>query len=324
VSWSSVEVSDGLRRVLPDWSLLGRAATSWDLTLRPTAHAELSLGRLLRADHHWAIGHEDGRTAGAWLSALPWDTTFFGLPMATVGLEGHQGADTVQRLVPMALQEAAAQGVRHLRVSLRAGDYEALEALQGLDFRVRWVSTQITCDTRRLPQQLAPFPPGLDCVEANTSHLPELEAVSHQIGPYCWPEFDQALPLAARRRYVMQRITNCITTDYADAAIVAIWKGRAVGFHASKVATHPLRAATSQPYAYVRDTFVSPKAPPNVGAHLIRAALHGQIGQAQQVTGRVRLDGRAMINTALGCGYRVTGDEVLLSAHLNGAGDAKP
>ncbi|MGB0589491.1 MAG: hypothetical protein ACPGU1_07420 [Myxococcota bacterium] len=317
MTWSAAPLDETLRSALPAWGALGHATTSWDLTLRPTAHAELSLGRLMGGEERWAISHSDGRIAGAWLSSLPWDTSFFGLPMATIGLEGQQCAEAIRILVPKAINAAARLGIQHVRVAQRAGAYEAIEALQALGFRVRWVSTQITCDTRRLPQELAPFPAGLTCVDATPEHLGELAAVSRQIGAYCWPEYDPVLPEQARRAYVMQRITNCITTDYADTAVVALWRGRVVGFHASAVATHALQGSSSSPYAYVRDTFVSPKAPPNVGSHLIRAALHGQIGLAQQVTGRVRLDGRAMINTALDCGYRVTGDEILFSAHVN-------
>jgi hypothetical protein len=317
LTWSTQALDDAPLASTANWRALKHTATSWDLTLNPKQHAELAIRRLLKAEHQWAIRHEDGRVAGAWLNPLPWDTEFFGLSMATMGLEGELSSASVRRLVQPALVEVAAEGVRHIRLSLRAGAYAALDTLQDLGFRLRWVSTQITCDTRRLPSELKTFPAGLDCVPAEPRHFAALEAIIRQIGPYNWPEFDPSLPEAARRRYVPQRLKNCLETDYADESLVALWRGQPVGFHASATTTHHELAPEPPPFAYVRDTFVSPTAPPNIGSHLIRAALHSHIGRARQVTGRVRLDGQAMLNTAIACGYLVTGDEVLLTAQLS-------
>jgi len=251
-----------------------------------------------------------------WLAPSPWDAQFFGVPMATVGLEGDQDPQAIESLVPIVLEEAIRLGLVHLRISMRTGSHGAVEAMQAAGFRVRWVSAQITCDTRRLAGRASALPEGLECEDASTAHLAPLEEICKQLAPYCWPELDPSLPRTAREAYVMERVLNCVTTDYADSALVLLWKGRVVGFHASKVGSHALTSGAAPPYAYVRDTFVSPTAPPSTGVHLIRQALLRHVGIARQVTGRVRLDGRSMLNAALSNGYSITGDELLLSVLL--------
>ena len=291
-------------------------ATAWDLTLRPTEHAELSLARFTAAPYRFAAQHQDGRICAMWLSPSPWDAQFFGVPMATLGLEGAQDSGALEVLLPLVIEEATRLGLVHLRISMRTGSHGAIEATQAAGFRVRWVSAQITCDTRRLKGTPNALPDGLECHEAEVSHLAALEGICDQLAPYCWPELDPALPNEAREGYVMERVLNCVTTDYADSAQVLLWRGRVVGFHASKLQRHDLTSAKAPPFAYVRDTFVSPTAPPTTGVHLIRQALLRHVETARQVTGRVRLDGLSMLNAALSNGYSITGDELLLSMSL--------
>lgn len=308
-----VPAEDALRVVPDSWLDVTFASTAWDPTLKPREHARLASARVLGANHAWACTDDADRLACCWLASCDWDTAFFGIKMAVLGLEGHVDDEALNTLLPMARAHAAKAGIQHVRTSQRAGAPRVLQGLQRHGFEVRWASVQIACDTRTLRDAVPTPPPGLRFVTATTEHLPELTSASRRVGPYNWPEFDPALPEEARQRYVAQRIENCISTPYASKAIVALWRERPVGLHASAILTHDPSLEVGAPFAYVRETFVAPDAPPRLGAHLIRAALHRLRENVRQVTGRVRLDGRAMLNTALGEGHRIVGDEILLN-----------
>ena len=213
---------------------------------------------------------------------------------------------------PLVMGHARAQGIQHLRTSQRAGAPERLATLQEHGFAVRWASVQIACDTRLLRPSDA-LPEHLTFTTDAAEHLPELLAIARDLPPYNWPEFEPGLPAGARARYVEQRLENCVLTPYADHCLVALWRGRPAGFHASALSAHGGLETIGHPFAYVRETFVAPNAPPFLGHHLLRRALCELRDVARHVTGRVRLDGLAMLNTALGAGYRIAADELLLA-----------
>ena len=311
---ASVQCATGTTADVPEaWTSCTFAATAWDPSLKRREHAMLAQARVGRAEQAWSYTSPAGHVTSAWLTLNAWDTEFFGVPMAVLGLEGNVDAVAIDALLPCVIDYASATGVRHIRTSQRAGEPTVLHGLQRHGFHVRWASVQIACDTRALSPNPPPCPPGLRFVEATEDHLPDLLAAARCMAPYNWPELEPTLPDAARKRYLSQRIENCVTTSYANQALVALWRDKPVGLHASATGTHDSLIDVGRPFAYVRETFVTPDTPPRLGAHMIRAALHGLRSEAQIVTGRVRLDGRAMLNTALASGYDIAGDELLLS-----------
>ncbi|MDP6946968.1 MAG: HIT domain-containing protein [Myxococcota bacterium] len=303
--------TDVLQRVPETWLQRAFTATAWDPTLKRSEHAELARRRVLGADHAWAYTAADGQTACAWMSARPWDTEFFGIEMALMGLEGDVHFDAVQALLPMVFEQARRDGVRHLRTPQRAGSPETLHALQSHGFQLRWASVQIACDTRTLAPTRATPPPELRFVDGTPDHLPSLLAAARRVGPYNWPEFDEALAPSKRSHYVAQRIENCLLTPFADQSMVALWRDRPVGLHASATCTHEFAGEIGQigrDFAYVRETFVAPDCPPHIGAHLLRTATRALGETVRYATGRVRLDGLSMLNTSLTSGYRIVGN----------------
>ena len=256
------------------------------------------------------MGLPGGEVTCAWLSRNQWDTAFFGVPMGTLGLEGPLNEDALRLLLPVALEEAAALGLEHLRTSQRAHTPEGIGILQEYGFRVRWSSVQIAYDTRqagRPPRHKEP----LRFEECGPEHLPALLSLARKLEPYNWLEFERALPQAARDRYLTQRIENCVLTDYADRAVVAIWRDRPIGLHASSTVAHS--CVPGRPFAYVRETFIGPGAPLGLGQQLLRAAVTGLAPDIRVVTGRVRINGHAMLSAALSVGYTIVSDEVLLT-----------
>jgi hypothetical protein len=313
MTYTLQHTSDVLAGVPDSWTTSTFAATAWDPGLKRKEHALVARRRVLKAGKAWTCANPAGRTACAWLTVNAWDTEFFGVRMAVLGLEGNVDGPALDLLLPLVIAHASRESIVHIRTSQRAGAPSTLHALQRHGFHVRWASVQIACDTRTLCAGAPPCPPGLRFTEATDSHLPELLAAARCMAPFNWPEFDPALPGAARRGYLAQRIENCLTTPFANSAIVALWRDRPVGLHASATCTHDDEVNVGRRFAYVRETFVTPDTPPRLGAHLIRASLHALRDQVQLVTGRVRLDGRAMLDAALASGYEIVGDELLLT-----------
>ena len=311
---SSLSLDDALKMEAQAWRTPLSAASAWDLTLTPQEQATLARERTRRASSAWACVDGQGKLSAAWVQHSSWDSEFFGIKMGVLGLEGRLCAAALSALLERVDKHASEEGYAHLRCAQRAGAPEALNALQRHGFHFRWASLQIVCDTRTISSVAPRRPAGLTFELAQPEHLEALQEAARSIGPYNWPEFDPELPKAGRERYVPTRIRNCVLSDYADHTLVALWRGRPVGFHASAITQHAPGLPVGQPFAYVKETFVSPSAPANLGAHLIRNALFELRPHTQHVTGRVRLDGRSMLNTSLSAGYTtIAGDEVLMS-----------
>ena len=202
-----VDVS-ALPEVAPEaWSSVSLSATTWDPTLLPNQHSALAMERMRSADSCWLASderEEKGGLVGGWLRRLEWDSAYFGVAVATCGLEGAHTQESAAVFAQEMVERCRQEGVTHLRISERAGAYAKIAGLQDAGFRVRWVSNQITCDTRRLDPKRPPCPPGLDFRPALARDLPAIEEALKSVGPYSWPEL-RALSRCARGPPTPQR-----------------------------------------------------------------------------------------------------------------------
>lgn len=102
---------------------------------------------VLRAELRAALEHQGGFgvtadgeacAAAVVVRPLPWDSAFFGLPMARVYLlhDDRSPGAILPKLITASLQQCRDRGLRHLSVRIDVADAEAIQALEDAGFRL--------------------------------------------------------------------------------------------------------------------------------------------------------------------------------------------
>jgi hypothetical protein len=84
------------------------------------------------------VADGDAPRAAAIVRPLPWDSAFFGIPMARLTLIHDAGADRAEqrRIIASTLDAGRERGLRHLSVRIDVADAEAIQALEDAGFRM--------------------------------------------------------------------------------------------------------------------------------------------------------------------------------------------
>ncbi len=200
------------------------------------------LGQIQRAaeqDHVVGVKEGDRILGLATLSAMPWDSGIFGLPMARIGplivpAQGHPRAPLVHRLLDGLLEVARAEGVRHVSTRVDCADVDAIHALERSGFRL------MECLVTHVIQPVRdPLPPAKRLFPVR-AYRPEdrdaLVAIAQQMFPQLQSRFsaDPDLPPEGAVRFYVEWTKNICSGEMADHILVAEKRGRPIGFLACK------------------------------------------------------------------------------------------
>ncbi len=292
----------------------------WDRALSIPDHCALAVRRLAAAgpDQAWAA-LDGSRVLGvACLSALPWDTGFFGLPMGRLDLLRAADPGAVDVLLEAVRAAAEQAGLRHLHHVLDARDQGLVRAFEGQGWHHAWTSVRMVADTARREAEAVPSRVrSVEVVESTTAHLPELTEVAARLPRYSWLQHEPGLPADRRAAYRATRLRSCVEGDLADVCLTLLHRGRPVGFNASALARHG-DGTLGSTFTFERDTFVDPAAPRGASRLLAQHVVARLTPRARYLTGLVRLPAVAMFRLLESVGFASSGGVLHLTLDLPG------
>jgi hypothetical protein len=176
----------------------------------------------------------------ATLSHLPWDSTFFGLPMAKIGhliAASAQGSrpQTLDRLLEGLIDLARTEGIRHLSTRVDCADIEAIQCLEHRGFRL--MECLITYVFRPKQDILPPIKTLYHVRPYTPADREALLAISERMYAHHQSRFsvDPSLPPAGVGRFYIEWTKNACSGEMADRILVAERKGCPIGFLAYKL-----------------------------------------------------------------------------------------
>ena len=305
----------------------GLGGLEWWPRARPSERLDVSLTEL---DERLATGRAvyvrvgpGGRARGVlWVDDLAWDTAFFGVPRAQVGLFAYerealaQGVDDLRRLL-------RARGTGHAHMALDAGRVDTLVALQTGGWRLVWTYLRMTCvlsSPRAHPPLDAYHKRPLRLVPARAEHIEALADIAARSGRWAWCEDDEALPAEARSRYTETLIRNALSGACADFAFTLLDGEQVVGADASALRHVEVGARTLR-VAYERFSLVdAERRGRRLGSFLMRGVVRLLEGRVDVVTGQVRVHAPHMLRALLGQGFVPAGANHYLTLALPASG----
>jgi L-amino acid N-acyltransferase YncA len=194
---------------------------------RPVQGAILKaeVGRSLSAVGRVAIvaGEGDAALLGV-CRALDWDTGFFGVPMGRLELllRGPDcGRDTVTNAVTSLVEQARAQGLRHLTAKVDVADMQAVAVLEDAGFRLMdSLVTYFTHPRRQPPTPVREVGRVRPMTAADTDAILAITSEAYQ-GFRGRFHLDPHLPAARSDEFYMEWARQCCAGRMAELVVVA-------------------------------------------------------------------------------------------------------
>lgn len=278
-----------------------------DLPLRhldrfPPAILARDFIRRLTPDHRiWAV---PGQCAAAW-RPLPWDSARFGLPMGRIDLLWalDEGVAGLEEVLGQVLEDAAAQGVRHLACRLEMARERTLRLLEDAGFRLM--------DTlHTLSRQGGPDLPGPALRGFQAADLEPLLAMARAAFARNRFSSDPHLPLGPSLDLHAAWTRNCLTGQRGDWVGIHDLEGRPAGFIACLL--HRLDDLRPEATVGIIDLVAVDQASQGhgVGLGLVRGALAWMAERSVCQTVGTRCDNFPALALYLKAGFRITSSKI--------------
>jgi len=192
--------------------------------------------QLARTGAHAWIAESGGSPVGlAVIAPLEWDTGFFGLAMGALTLILSDADLALQRatasaLVPVAMEQARADGHRHVSARVDVADVATIHTLEDSGFRLMDTLHTYCCDGRRF--KLQPVPRKATVRPFRPEDTPAVLEVGRRAfeGYRSRYVVDPAFPPEASSRFYEEWTARCCDGTMADTMLVAADGERIIGF----------------------------------------------------------------------------------------------
>ncbi|MGM0578420.1 MAG: hypothetical protein ACQEXJ_22030 [Myxococcota bacterium] len=262
--------------------------------------AREALATALAKGRGWIARGPHGVEGVATFRSLAWDTAFFGVRRGLVPLFAAE-AEAIRPLAEAITRDLRGAHAGHVHTLVDARQFETLDVLQACGWRLAASAVRIVAPSQRIdPAELA-WPPdtpaGLECVPYAPEHLEPLLEIARRLGPMSWLQRETRLPEGPRRAYTTEMTRNCLTSDFADEAVVLLDRGRPVGVEAGKIFSLP-PARSRRRYTFERVAFIDPACRGRrLGGLLLRCYIRAVMPHADYLTGRVLLENAPMMRS---------------------------